>query len=88
MRTEHSRIWLLAILCGVGLTWPLPLGGALLAVAASFGFVISWEAELGPDVTTPVPAHASSWSTSPAAAHVARNGPAVRETPTGPRPRR
>jgi hypothetical protein len=48
MRTEHSRIWLIAILCGVCLTWPLPLGGALLAVAASFGFVISREAELGP----------------------------------------
>jgi hypothetical protein len=60
MRTEPSRIWLMAILVGVGLTWPLPLGGALLAVAASFGFVIAWEAELGgtvvmtPAVTEPV----------------------------------
>jgi hypothetical protein len=57
MRNQHSRIWLMVILCGVGLTWPLPLGGALLAVAASFGFVISWEAELGQAVMmTPSPA--------------------------------
>lgn len=55
MRTEHSRIWLMAILVGVGLTWPLPLGGALLAVTASFGFVIAWEADLGATVLTPVP---------------------------------
>jgi hypothetical protein len=47
----------MAILVGVGLTWPLPLGGALLAVVASFGFVISWEAELGRAVMlTPSPA--------------------------------
>jgi hypothetical protein len=56
MRTEHTRIWLMAILVGVGvgLTWPLPLGGALLAVVASFGFVISWEAEFGGAVMTEV----------------------------------
>ena len=54
MRTEHSRIWLMATLAGVGLTWPFPLGGALLAVVASFGFVISWEAEFGGAVMTEV----------------------------------
>ena len=46
MRTNHSRTWLMALLVGVGLAWLLPLGGALLAVVASFGFVISCEAEL------------------------------------------
>lgn len=55
MRTEYSRIWLLVILVGISLTWPLPLGGALLAVGASFGFVIAWEAELDATVSTPVP---------------------------------
>ena len=46
MRTDHSRIWLMTLLVGAGLSWPLPLGGVLLAVVASFGLVISWEAEM------------------------------------------
>jgi hypothetical protein len=40
------RTFLLALLVGVGLLWPVPLGGALLMVAASFGLVISWDNEL------------------------------------------
>ena len=40
------RTTLIALLLGVGLLWPLPLGGALLMVAATFVLVISLEEEL------------------------------------------
>jgi hypothetical protein len=56
MRTGHSRIWLITLLLGAGLSWPVPLGGVLLAVVASFGLVISWEDELSRGEMTPVPA--------------------------------
>ena len=39
----RHRISLLALLLGMGLLWPLPLGGAVLMVAATFALVISWE---------------------------------------------
>ena len=55
MRTDHSRIWLLMLLAGAGLSWPLPLGGVLLAVVASFGLVISWEPAMSDGVMTAVP---------------------------------
>ena len=55
MRTDHSRIWLMTLLLGAALSWPLPLGGILLAVAASFGLVISWEAGMSQGEMTPVP---------------------------------
>ncbi len=42
----RHRISLLALLLGMGLLWPLPLGGAVLMVAATFALVISWEEEL------------------------------------------
>jgi hypothetical protein len=60
MRTGHSRIWLITLLLGAGLSWPVPLGGVLLAVVASFGLVISWEDELSRGEMTPVPAHKQS----------------------------
>jgi hypothetical protein len=43
----------MTLLVGVGLLWPLPLGGALLMVAASFGLVIAWEPQLTGAVMTP-----------------------------------
>ena len=49
----HSRTSLIALLVGVGLLWPLPLGGAVLMVVASFGLVIAWETELARAVLTP-----------------------------------
>jgi len=49
----RNRTFLLALLVGVGLLWPVPLGGALLMVAASFGLVISWENELTGVVVAP-----------------------------------
>lgn len=49
----RNRTLLMALLVGAGLLWPLPLGGALLMVAASFGLVISWETELSGAVVTP-----------------------------------
>ena len=55
MRTDHSRIWLMTLLAGVALSWPLPLVGVLLAVVSSFGLVISWEAGMSRGVMTPVP---------------------------------
>ena len=50
-RKLRLRITLIAFLLGVGLLWPLPLGGALLMVASSFMLVISLEEEL--DVRPP-----------------------------------
>ena len=41
--TVRIRLFLTALLLGAALLWPLPLGGALLMVAASFGLVIAWE---------------------------------------------
>jgi hypothetical protein len=55
MRTGHSRIWLITLLLGAGLSWPVPLGGVLLAVVASFGLVISWEDQMSRGEMTPVP---------------------------------
>jgi hypothetical protein len=59
MRTDHSeptvrhRTLLMTLLLGVGLLWPLPLGGVFLMVAASFGLVVAWEPELTGAVMTP-----------------------------------
>ena len=50
-RKLRVRITLIALLLGVGLLWPLPLGGALLMVASTFMLVISLEEEL--DVRPP-----------------------------------
>jgi hypothetical protein len=46
VRKLRARTTLIALLLGVGLLWPLPLGGALLMVAATFVLVISLEEEL------------------------------------------
>jgi hypothetical protein len=57
-RKRRVRITLIALLLGVGLLWPLPLGGALLMVAATFVLVISLEEELDarpPATLIPVP---------------------------------
>lgn len=59
MRTDlceptFRQLTLLATLfVGVVLLWPLPVGGALLMVAASFGLVIAWEPDLSAVVMTP-----------------------------------
>ena len=42
----RHRISLIAFLLGVALLWPLPLGAAVLMVAATFALVISWEEDL------------------------------------------
>lgn len=39
----RTRLFLTALLLGAVLLWPLPFGGAVLMVAASFGLVIAWE---------------------------------------------
>jgi hypothetical protein len=53
-RKLRVRTALIALLLGVGLLWPLPLGGALLMVAATFVLVISLEEELD-DARPPAP---------------------------------
>ena len=45
-RKRRRRISLTALLLGVGLLWPLPVGAVLLMVAATLALVISWEEEL------------------------------------------
>ena len=42
-RKIRIRISLTALLLGVGLLWPFPLGAAVLMVAAAFALVISLE---------------------------------------------
>lgn len=42
----RDRSALLAVLVGMALLWPFPLGGVLLMVAGTFGLAISWEDEL------------------------------------------
>jgi hypothetical protein len=42
----RDRSALIAVLLGMALLWPLPLGGVLLMVAGTFGLAISWEDEL------------------------------------------
>ena len=42
-RKIRNRISLTALLLGVGLLWPFPLGAAVLMVAAAFALVISLE---------------------------------------------
>lgn len=42
----RERAALTALLLGIGLLWPLPLGGVLLMVAGAFGLAISWEDQL------------------------------------------
>lgn len=59
MRTDlceptFRQLTLLATLfVGAVLLWPLPVGGALLMVAASFGLVIAWETDLSAVVIAP-----------------------------------
>jgi hypothetical protein len=53
-RKLRVRTSLIALLLGVGLLWLLPLGGALLMVAATFVLVISLEEELD-DARPPAP---------------------------------
>jgi hypothetical protein len=53
-RKLRVRTSLMALLLGVGLLWPLPVGGALLMVAATFMLVISLEEQLD-DVRPPAP---------------------------------
>lgn len=48
----RDRTSLIALLIGGGLLWPLPLGGALLMVVATFALVISAEERL--DAALPV----------------------------------
>ena len=53
----RHRTSLIALLLGVALLWPLPLGAAVLMVTATFALVISWEGELGiaRPPTAPIP---------------------------------
>ena len=50
-RKLRDRISVIALLLGAVLLWPMPLGAAVLMVAATFALVISWEEEL--DVARP-----------------------------------
>ena len=52
-RKIRNRIALYALMLGVGLLWPFPLGAAVLMVAAAFALVISLEDGL--TVSLPVP---------------------------------
>ena len=45
-RKLRDRTSLIALLIGGGLLWPLPVGGALLMVLATFALVISCEERL------------------------------------------
>ncbi|MCA1836624.1 MAG: hypothetical protein LC721_09970 [Actinobacteria bacterium] len=47
----RHRISVIALLVGMALLWPLPLGAAVLMVTATFALVISWEEEL--DIARP-----------------------------------
>jgi hypothetical protein len=51
----RHRLSLIALLLGVALLWPLPLGAAVLMVAATFALVISWEEELDVARQPPIP---------------------------------
>jgi hypothetical protein len=55
-RKIRNRISLAALVLGVGLLWPFPLGAAVLMVPATFALVISLEDEFA--VSAPVPATA------------------------------
>ena len=52
-RKLRNRIALTALLLGLGLLWPFPVGAAVLMVAAAFALVISMEDGL--TVSPPVP---------------------------------
>jgi hypothetical protein len=52
-RKVRNRIALTALLFGLGLLWPFPVGAAVLMVAAAFALVISLEDGL--TVSPPVP---------------------------------
>jgi hypothetical protein len=41
------------LVVGLGLLWPVPLGGVLLMVTAGFGLALVAETELGGSVLTP-----------------------------------
>lgn len=45
LKTRHRGL-VTALVAGVALLWPLPLGGALLMVTASIGLAVSWESAL------------------------------------------
>ncbi len=57
-RRVRNRISLTALLIGLGLLWPFPVGAAVLMVAAAFALVISLEDGL--TVSPPVPRTANN----------------------------
>lgn len=61
-RKIRHRIALAALLLGVGLLWPLPVGAVVLMVAATFALVISLEEGLNPP---PVPRTLNDTRTQP-----------------------
>lgn len=46
-RRVPKRALHMMLIVGVGLLWPIPVGGALLMVTAGFGLAILAETELG-----------------------------------------
>jgi len=44
----QTRFSLIMLVLGLVLLWPVPLGGALLLVAASVGLAIAVESDMGP----------------------------------------
>ena len=44
----QTRFSLFMLVLGVVLLWPVPLGGALMIVAASVGLAISFESDMAP----------------------------------------
>lgn len=55
-RKIRNRISLVALVLGVGLLWPFPLGAAVLMVPATFALVISLEDALTVSAPVPLPA--------------------------------
>ena len=55
-RKIRNRISLAALVLGVGLLWPCPLGAAVLMVPATFALVISLEDALTVSAPVPLPA--------------------------------
>ena len=56
----QNRMSLTALLLGVGLLWPFPVGAAVLMVVAAFALVISWEDEFNYTPVTPDPGRADA----------------------------
>ena len=62
----RTKVPMVMLLLGLAMLWPLPIGGALLLVAAGVSLAIAWEADMAGDQPfAPAPPPGAAWVSDP-----------------------